>query len=633
MASDPAPESSPAASAPLPPPSAPEWRPDRPEVAQTLRRSALGQGLSSSELDELARHLRPRIYRAGEVVQAQDQPGRVLGIVARGRIRLAVERSHYRFQDYLGRGAHFGEMGLLTEGPSFGTTTAVVESEVWELDREAFQELLERIPRFGANLGRSLGQRMRWVTSGRRHRHRLSVVGLVHATQHTRRLLLPLVRELASREEPLVVLTDRSELEPVDGPYLIERIPAAGARTVEAVHARLTQVLEHGNRVLLDLTQGSAEADLRALLLQCEEVWWLLDPDFVTGSLDRLAHVLSHEASLASRTRLVWLLAPGEKFAPPLDRDLSLLEPSFKVVLGTNPRLVSWPERRTLVRLVRHLGGLKIGLALSGGGARGMAHLGVLRALDRAEIAIDLLAGTSSGALTGMSYAAGWDADDALREFLTHLSTPAWLGRVPGGRYGYLVANFRLGRWDRLLRPYVGTARLEQMQVPISTVTVDLITGRMVVRRTGDAVHAIVESINLPLASRPILRDGMALVDGGILNNLPADVLLEQGADLVVGVDVMNRLPQRFAGNHPGQSPETMRRPGLAETVLRINEVQDHGFTALRQQLVDVMITPDTPRFEFTDFSRAAELADAGQAAAEEQIPRIRERIADLERG
>ena len=110
-----------------------------------------------------------------------------------------------------------------------------------------------------------------------------------------------------------------------------------------------------------------------------------------------------------------------------------------------------------------------------------------------------------------------------------------------------------------------------------NAVTVDLVQVRTVVRRQGDAVHAILESINLPIVSKPILRDGMALVDGGVLNNLPADVLAESGVDFVVGVDVSSRVRNEFAGNRPDMPTARMRNASALDTLFRIFESQAHN--------------------------------------------------------
>ena len=102
-----------------------------------------------------------------------------------------------------------------------------------------------------------------------------------------------------------------------------------------------------------------------------------------------------------------------------------------------------------------------------------------------------------------------------------------------------------------MLRKYLKDLRLEQLAVPMHAVTVDLIQGETVVRDNGSAVHAILESINLPVLSKPINRPGQALVDGGLINNIPADVLVSRGCNFVIAVSVTARLESEFARNRP----------------------------------------------------------------------------------
>ena len=132
----------------------------------------------------------------------------------------------------------------------------------------------------------------------------------------------------------------------------------------------------------------------------------------------------------------------------------------------------------------------------------------------------------------------------------------------------------------------------------------------------GDATHAILESINLPNISKPIFRDGMALVDGGIVNNIPSDILAERGADLVLGVDISTQIAHRYGKNTPGTPTDRMRTPSQLQTIMRASEVQDHQITALRTRTVDQMIVVDTSMFDFADFTSAREMSDAGYHAA-----------------
>jgi predicted acylesterase/phospholipase RssA/CRP-like cAMP-binding protein len=601
----------------------------------TLRRSDLCSGLSIAEIQTVADAVRPRMISGGQVICRQGDTGYTMYIIVRGRVKLTVERGTEGFQllGYLGRGEHFGEMAVLTDGLRTATASAVVDTELLELDRDRFDRLLAAVPGFAANLSRSLGFRLRWEANRRPRRQEPTVVGLVNSTLRTQALIGPLARALVTHGDSIEVLTDRPEKWPAAGDYLIERIPAAlaGDGKIRAVQERLQQVIEHHDRVLLDLTQAGLETELPRLLLSCEEVWWLVEPRFSATSCGNLRKLLAAEPQLAGRVRLVWILDRTERFTPPQPPGVGNAPASFKVVLDEPHRAPGRPQQHGIGRLVRHLRGTQIGLALGGGGARGLAHLGVLRGLERAGITFDIVAGTSSGALMGAAYAGGWSPEEAVDAFKEALTPPRWLELLPGGKRVYVFAMFRAGAWDRKLRHFFGDSTLEQLQIPFVTVAVDLVTGKQVVRDRGDTIHAVLESINVPLIARPIFRDGMALVDGGVLNNLPADVVAERGATLVVGVDVATRMPARYGENVPGMPTSKMRRAGPLETLFRVNEVQAYGITALRSDAVDLMITPDTSAFEFADFSQAHELADLGEHAAESVLPQLKQMLRDLE--
>ena len=190
-----------------------------------------------------------------------------------------------------------------------------------------------------------------------------------------------------------------------------------------------------------------------------------------------------------------------------------------------------------------------------------------------------------------------------------------------------MLYQFRMGKWDALLRRRVGDAKLEQALTPVSTVAADLITGRQVIRDRGDATHAILESINLPTISKPIMRDGMALVDGGIINNIPADILPERGADLVVGVDIATQMSHRFGKNTPNMNAKKMQAPSQLHTMMRANEIQDHQITSLRTKSIDQLIVVDTSEFDFADFTSAREMSLKGEEAAGEAMEQFKQMI------
>lgn len=601
-------------------------------VLHALRRSRLCRGIDARQLEQVADGATYATFNAGQTICHQGDSGVCLYVVAGGRVQLSVQRKGaFRMLNYVGKGDHFGELALLTDGRYSATATAMVDTQLVTIDRPHFQHLLTTAPLFAANISRSLGFQLRWETSGRTHHYRPKLVAIAHSTLQTQRLLRPLAEALARRDESIVVLTDRPHGPVADGDYAIERInpELVGDDRLRHLRARIVRLSESNDRVILDLRQ-QVDLTLVEILADCEVIYWLCEPNHVDTSAETLRALLTHNAAFAARVHWVWALGAGERFAPLIPSDLKLADPDFKVAVGTSS-VGSARLQQGIARIVRNLSGIKLGLALSGGGARGLAHLGVLAAFDEAGIDFDLLAGTSSGALMAASYAAGFTPTDALRHFTEDLK-PHWFWRhIPRGGQWYLWTMFHMGAWDSMLRRYMGDHYLEQLQLPLSIVTVDLVSGSEVVRDRGDIVNAVRESINIPLVSKPILRDGMALVDGGVLNNLPGDVLVRRGANLVVGVDVMARLSRSFAGNTPETPTEQMRLSGPLDCLLRVNEVQDKGISALRSSNLDLVIAPDAAEFPFSDFTRGVELAQRGAAAAREAIPQLKQLLAEVD--
>lgn len=602
-------------------------------IQQLLRHSPLCQGLTKDEIRLLIDALRSVSFAAGEPIFRQGEMGRSMYVIAEGRVRVTLAQGNglERLLEYLGPGDHFGDMALLADNVRPATITAVVDSRLMELDQDRFNRLLREAPGFAVNLSRALVRRLQLEMSRRRRRALPTVVGLVNTSQRTQGVIGPLVEALAAEGESLEVLTDRGELWPAEGRYLVERIPALanGAERIRLVRERIQQVSGNHDRVLLELSQSGIDTDLPRLLAPCEEIWWLVESRYAEGAAERLRTLLGVAPQLAARVHLVWVLSASERFAPRFPADLPISPLDFKVTLSDDVAHGLWRSQQSIQRLVRRLRGTRIGVALSGGGARGLAHLGVLRALDRAGIHFDLAAGASSGALMGLAYCGGWRPDEALEEFRRMLTPPRWTRLLPSGTRWYLWWKYWHGAWDAMLRPYLQDTRLEQLPLPLYVLAVDLVSGKQVVRDRGDCIHAVMESINLPYFAHPIRRDQMELVDGGVLNNLPGDVLPERGADFVVGIDVNSKLPAEFGiGSPPAENAPT---PGVLETLLRVTDVQAFGLTAMRAQSIDLLIAPDTSRFQFGDFSRAAELAEAGEAAAEEVLPQLRQMLANLQ--
>ena len=260
-----------------------------------------------------------------------------------------------------------------------------------------------------------------------------------------------------------------------------------------------------------------------------------------------------------------------------------------------------------------------------------MAHLGVLKVLEQNGIYVDMVAGTSAGAMTGTLFASGMTVEHVIESFMKDLRLPWIFRRLPAGGYWYLMYKYRRGLFEPMLRKYLGDTRLEQLPLPMLTVTVDLVSGGPVVRETGDATRGILESINLPGLSSPIIGDGEALVDGGLVNNIPADVLVDKGCNFVLASSVTAKLEREFVGILPDQPTQTHGSPSFLKVLLRGHLVQSFNMNAVGVQPADFVIEPDVTSFDLSEFERTDEMAAIGEQTTVESVAQIKQLLSKLD--
>jgi len=254
----------------------------------------------------------------------------------------------------------------------------------------------------------------------------------------------------------------------------------------------------------------------------------------------------------------------------------------------------------------------RLGLALSGGAARGMAHIGVLQAVCEAGIEFDYLAGTSAGSIMVTLLAAGV-APEKMAE-AAHGMRWRHCVRLTVSRYAMLTHEPMID----MIKDFMGPRqRLEDMPIPVSLVAVDLRTGRRVVLDRGDIGPAILASCAVPGVFEPVRLNDWLLVDGGVTDNLPASVVRDMGADVVVAVDV----------NYDPVMVDDPRSP--LHVALRAFEIMRGANVARDMEVADINVRPDVGRFSLVDLRHAKEMIAAGYQAGREAVPEIRRRLGD----
>jgi NTE family protein len=277
----------------------------------------------------------------------------------------------------------------------------------------------------------------------------------------------------------------------------------------------------------------------------------------------------------------------------------------------------------------------RIGLALSGGGARGIAHIGVLQVLEELRIPVDIVTGTSMGALVGGMYAAGMSPSE-LEAIVTGIDWPAaFTDKPPRATRSFrrkqddrgFLTSIRLGMRDgglalplgiiqgqelellmrRLLARVREVRDFDDLRIPFRAVATDIVTGEAVVMRDGDLVTALRASMSIPGAFEPVERDGRLLVDGMVVNNLPIAQAIAMGADVVIAVDVGTPLRTR---------DEISSAITVADQVLAILTKDKTQVQIDQLRPGDLLIRPDLTAFGNADFERADAIIPIGESAA-----------------
>lgn len=279
----------------------------------------------------------------------------------------------------------------------------------------------------------------------------------------------------------------------------------------------------------------------------------------------------------------------------------------------------------------------RVGLALSGGAARGFAHVGVMKVLEEVGMPIDCVSGNSMGAVIGGLYAAGysvaeleslsvnvdWDEmfSDAVGRRTLAMAFKKWDARytmafpldgwhpeLPSG----LIAGQKITKLlSRLTVPVGHIEDFLQLPTPFVCVATDIVTGEAVVLASGDLAEAIRASMSVPSVFTPVVIDGRLLVDGGVARNLPAVDVINLGADIVIGVD----------------AAEPLYNEGELNSMLRIMDQTIHfqiaGTSKEQKQLCDVLIVPQTSKMSVS-FDQAAYFIERGEEAARAMLPELR---------
>ena len=324
----------------------------------------------------------------------------------------------------------------------------------------------------------------------------------------------------------------------------------------------------------------------------------------------------------------------------------------------------------------------KVGLALGGGGARGLAHIGVLKALEEASIPIDMIAGTSAGAMVGGCYAVERNAA-AMEEIVLGID---WrkMARLVDPNLLLLGKGFVHGeKIKAFCKSIIGDMKFEDLEIPLAVVAADAETTEEIVINKGPVAEAMRASISMPVILTPVKWGSRFLIDGGIVNPVPVDVVRSMGAEVVIAVDVLpspsqrrqaklarkKKVPEEAPSLRPrsvrlltvrkrldslvrenrgtsemldwlsnlaktaiyrGRGKIDPRTPGIFDVLMHSLEAMQYERIRLRIETADIVISPDVSDIGTFGFHRGKEAIAQGYKAAQDMLPKVQETIRSI---
>ncbi|MBA3534532.1 MAG: cyclic nucleotide-binding domain-containing protein [Ardenticatenales bacterium] len=539
-----------------------------------LRSVLLFSGLDDVALAALRSRLTLRRYRKGEIIMRAGAYGDSMFIIRSGQLQVFAEGKDgaTTIITHLSPGLPVGEQALLLGERRSANVRVSIEAELWELKKRDFEDLFIGYSSFALSFSRELARRINRTTRQPKEQEITNLLAILGTG------ISQLVTDLAYITGERIILLDLGGL-------------SAGDRDVDPI-VTLSQMDPN-------LTPEALATRLGVLINQYDRVLMAIPP---------YENALSRKAAEQA-----------------------------EVIIELNNRSTPWVKRFArdgrywhqplsnggLTRMARRIARRRVGLALSSGSAWSIAHIGVLRVLEREGFPIDMIAGTSGGGLFGGLYAIGKSLDEveAFARSLARISSPrSGFGgladiNIPP-RHG-LVKGHKLMKW---LEQNYEHKDFSEAVIPLKVIACDVILGEEVVFDSGPIAEGIRATFSIVPLFDPAYLRGRWLIDGAAVNPVPTSVLRDH-VDIIIASSVIASIEERQSRK---VLIESGKLPNIFALMFGKEGIMESGIIQSKMGHVDVLIQPDVALYEASDFSRIDEFIAAGEEAAEKAIASIK---------
>ncbi len=585
-----------------------------------LRQFPVFTHLSPATLSNLNSELVVERIQGGQTLFEQGDAGDCLYVIVFGRLRVSIRGDDgERVVREMGRGELVGEMAILTGEPRSATVRAVRDTELLRLSKEGFERAVANNPSAMLDVARLIVARLR-NPDPHSARNRLKAVALLPAGAD-----VP-VGELAEKLTAALAAAGhhvrRLDAQAVDE-YLSETAAAHEPGYIEREAPRWLHEQETEHDLLVYVADAKPSVWTQLCLRQADTVLIVGHSGCDCEVTPELSQWLARSKGPADCSTQLVLLYDSAKSRPSrTDSWLERLHPQAHYHVDVN-------APATVARLARLLTGEAGGIVLGGGGARGFAHIGVLRALAEENVPVDLLGGTSMGAIIAGQYAAdaSWEElrDNCRRVFIDAGSLDDYT--LP------IMALLRGRRYKKMLLKLFGDSRIEDFPLPFYCISTNLTRSMGAMHTRGLARQWIGASMAVPGLGPPIFHQREVHVDGGVVNNLPADVMLAMGLGPVMAVSVTPDTELPLDDDYPDTiSPwrvllsrlnplaRTLNVPGIGSILMQTAWISQATAGATVRKNVDLFFEPPVTEFRLRDWHGLDQLIEIGYEHAKEKI-------------
>ena len=522
----------------------------------------------------------------GTLLKREGENDHALFLVVAGCLGVFAQDEHGRrhLVAHVPAGETVGEMSLISGEPHSAQLVALRDTELLRISPDAFSILIARHPRVMLNLMRVLVHRLQETTRATSERARPKTFAIVPIQEGLSDS--PIAQRIAG------VLTDMGSRAAVLDSSAADQ-SAEWFSTFESAHDVVFYRGDQPDSAWTNLCLRQAD---RILLLARSDQPLPLRPLDMPAFKERASGL----------PELLLLHPSGQKQGLPEHFALrsGLFESHHHVRLG---------NLNDIRRLARFIAGRAVGLVLAGGGARGFAHIGVIKALIEANVPFDHLGGASMGAIIAAGLADEWGIEE-----LTDRMREAFVSTNPLSDFTLpLIALVRGKKVSKLLHDNFGELRIEELAKPFFCVSSDLTTGRIHEHRAGLVWRALRASVALPGILPPVTHHGHLLVDGGVMNNLPVDVMRQRASGPIIASDVTGEIDLQARDDRYGERPiwwllwQRMRgTPSIVSILMRSGTVGSEAQRRVVREQADTLFEPPLPGIGLRDwraFDRAVQ--------------------------